>query len=150
MKYYLIVFAALFSFHISHGQIVKNGDPEAIEQILQNAADFSKHVMAGNVDGIVASYTDDAKIFPNGGKILDGTNIERYWTPREGYKTVFHKISPEEVTVINDTAYDYGYYEGATENPDGQVSKWAGKYVIVWKKTDTQWKMYLDIWNTTK
>lgn len=150
MKIILTTLIALFGFQVCHSQIKKNGDPKAIDQILDNVGSFSKYVMAGDVEKIMASYTDDGKIFPNGSNILSGDNIERYWTPREGYTTTHHKVFPEEVTVVGNTAYDYGYYEGATKSPDGQISKWGGKYVIVWKKTGTDWKMYLDIWNSTK
>jgi len=30
------------------------------------------------------------------------------------------------------------------------LSSWKGKYVIVWKKVDSKWKMHLDIWNSVK
>lgn len=148
MKRILITLIVLFSFQLSHGQITKNGNPKAIDQILVNVASFSKYVMAGDVEKITASYTEGAKIFPNRSKILSGESIANYWTPRAGYTTTHHKISPEEITIIGNTAYDYGYYEGATKNPNGQTSKWAGKYVIVWKKVGNDWKMYLDIWNS--
>ena len=30
---------------------------------------------------------------------------------------------------------------------DNKEVSWHGKYTIVWKKTDGEWKIYLDIWN---
>ena len=28
----------------------------------------------------------------------------------------------------------YGYYKGKTEQKDGEISSWKGKYLVVWKK----------------
>ena len=98
---------------------------------------------------IGASYTKDAKIFPQRGKIIEGVaDIINYWTLPEGVKTMNHKITPSEITIVGDTAYDYGYYQGETLQANGEKSAWKGKYVIVWKRVGAEWKMYLDIWNS--
>ncbi len=118
------------------------------EAILSAANSFSKAVMAGNIDGIMAGYSTDAKIFPNNLAILEGEDLKSYWTPRNnGYKTIHHKITPTEVKFFGDYAHDYGHYEGKTQRPDGSINEWKGKYVVIWKKEEGQWKMYLDIWN---
>jgi ketosteroid isomerase-like protein len=57
-------------------------------------------------------------------------------------------ITPVEIKVNGDFAYDYGYYEGETLFTNGRSSRWIGKYVIVWKKENGKWKIYLDIWNS--
>ncbi|WP_075343037.1 YybH family protein [Tenacibaculum agarivorans] len=127
-----------------------NGKKTDIDEILKNTRQFSSFVVASNYQKIADSYTKDAKIFPNRTKILSGNDIINYWTLPEGIATVFHKITQEEITIVDETAYDYGYYEGKTKHKDGRISSWKGKYVIVWKKVDDQWKMYLDIWNSVK
>ncbi|WP_046755678.1 YybH family protein [Kordia jejudonensis] len=120
-----------------------------VEQIQQLAKDFSSYVNSSNYEMIGASYTKDAKIFPQRGKIISGrTAIVKYWTLPEGFQTKNHKITPSEITVVEDTAYDYGHYEGTTVKADGEESSWKGKYIIVWKRVDGKWKMYLDIWNS--
>ncbi|MEM9982092.1 MAG: DUF4440 domain-containing protein [Bacteroidota bacterium] len=127
---------------------VLQGDQEDINQILKNTEKFSTFVINADYAGIASAYTADAKIFPNHTEILEGKDIITYWTLPEGVRTTYHKITQSEITVVNDTAYDYGYYEGKTTHKDGRVSSWQGKYVIVWKKVDNDWKMYLDIWNS--
>lgn len=150
MKYKLLIvlFLAL-SFKYLQGQTL-NGNKDDIQTILKNTEDFSKYVMASDYDKIATSYTEDAKIFPNSTLILEGEDIIKYWTLPEGISTSYHKITQTEITIIEDTAYDYGYYEGKTKHKDGGESSWKGKYVIVWKKVDGDWKMYLDIWNSVK
>lgn len=126
------------------------GSKQDIDQILQNVKSFSKHVMNADFEMIGASYTDDAKIFPNNTLIIAGKeDIINYWTHPEDVSIVYHEIIPSEIKVNGDEAYDYGYYKGRTKRPDGQKVSWEGKYVIVWRKVNGQWKIYLDIWNST-
>lgn len=138
-----------FCFLSSYAQT----DSAAAEQIIrQNIADFSKQLMAGNYDAVVDAYTEDAKIFPGRTDILQGSDaIRNYWTPpaERKSKLIYHKIMPEELKIMGNEAYDWGYYEGKTLREDGSESYWKGKYVIVWKETKPGvWKMYLDIWNS--
>ena len=73
--------------------------------------------------------------------------MKSYWTIPEDVKILHHKVTPSEIIIENDTAYDYGYYEGKTLTKDKKEVSWQGKYIIVWKKIDREWKIYLDIWN---
>ena len=122
--------------------------------ILKNIQAFSQALMTQDYDAVVNAYTDDAKIFPGGTKILAGKEaIRKYWTPPAGSqrKMTYHKITPEEITIIGKEAYDYGYYEGKSSNGEGQESSFKGKYVITWKEVERDvWKMYLDIWNSVR
>jgi len=143
----LLLLCCLFS-SVSFGQKLE-GKKKDIDQILNNIATFSQHVMNADYDKIAAAYTSDGKIFPGNQDILSGTErIKKYWIQPEGVSTSYHKITPEEIKVIKGHAYDYGYYEGKTKRKDGSEVSWKGKYVIVWKKEKGQWKMLLDIWNT--
>lgn len=128
------------------------GDTSEIKKILNNISLFSEFVMAADIESIGNAYTEDAKIFVNNRDIIEGRElIKKYWTPGEGFKTTYHKIYPEEIVIKGgDTAYDYGRYEGKTLTPKGEEVGWKGKYVIVWKKVEDDWKIYLDIWNRTE
>lgn len=127
------------------------GDKQEIKNILNNIASFSESVVAGDDAAIAAAYTEDAKIFPNNRDIIAGqSKIQTYWVSEEGYAVTHHKITPSEIKILGDEAYDYGYYEGTSQGPDGKPATWRGKYVIVWKKIDGEWKIYLDIWNNIR
>ena len=124
------------------------GNKDDIDKILSNTKDFSNFVMNSDYESIGRAYTEDAKIFPNNTEILKGREaIIKYWTLPEGVQTKYHKVNPEEIKILGNEAYDYGYYEGTTLRANGTESKWKGKYVIIWRKIDQQWKIYLDIWN---
>jgi len=124
------------------------GKEKDIQQILKNIANFSQFYMNGEHQKLADCYTTDGKIFPNNRDIMEGTKtLDQYWTVPEDVKVLHHKVTPSEIRIVKKTAYDYGYYEGKTQAPDGTVSSWGGKYVIVWKKVGKEWKIYLDIWN---
>ena len=123
------------------------GESSEIKSILANIEGFSKAVVAGDHQSIGYAYTQDGKIFPGNKKIIAGKEaVTRYWQNAVG-GIIYHKILPEEIKIIGNEAYDYGYYEGITRRDSGEEISWKGKYVIVWKKVDGDWKIYLDIWN---
>ncbi len=147
----LFLLAALFAFQCSTNRpnAVQTANAERI--IRQNTAAFSQDLVAGNFEAVTQAYASDAKIFPPGLDILHKHEaIRKYWTPpadRES-RTVHHLVTPQEIQVNGDFAYDWGYYEGRTRKGDGTEQDWRGKYVIVWKQVKPGvWKIYLDAWN---
>jgi ketosteroid isomerase-like protein len=117
--------------------------------ILKNTKAFSEAYMNADAEAISRFYTEDAKIFPGNSDIISGRQaIKERWKFAEGVKDLYHKVTPSEINIIDKYAYDYGYYEGSLTTKKGKVNPFKGKYVIVWKKVDTDWKIYLDIWNS--
>ncbi|MBR9923052.1 MAG: DUF4440 domain-containing protein [Bacteroidetes bacterium] len=124
------------------------GMRDDIDEILEAIEDFSRFYVMADYESLANSYTTDGKIFPNNVDIIEGREaIKKRWELPKGVRVTRHEINPLEINIVEDTAYDYGYYEGTTLNADGSEVSWKGKYVIVWKKTDEGWKIYLDIWN---
>ena len=124
------------------------GSKIEIAQILSNTKKFSSYVMNDDYEKIGASYTANAKIFPNRTKIIEGTDaIINYWKHPQDISITYHKITQSEIKILGEEAYDYGYYEGETTKSNGDIISWKGKYVIIWRKVNDEWKMYLDIWN---
>ncbi len=148
-KYAIIALLALSPF-ITYGQSLI-GDKAELDIILGNIKEFSAAVVASDVEKIGAAYTKDAKIFPSNVEIIHGRDaIMDYWTPNNSNRTKYHKLMPEEIKVIGDEAYDWGYYEGISVNKEGEESSWRGKYVVIWKKVDGEWLIYVDIWNRVR
>lgn len=52
-----------------------------------------------------------------------------------------------EVSESGDLAYDVGSYALGFDSESGRVND-NGKYVVVWKKVDGEWKAVVDIFNT--
>ena len=123
-------------------------DTSDIQAILAEISAFSESVMKADTTAIGQAYTVDAKIFPSNRDIISGREaIMSYWRQPKGFRITHHRIEPVEIKVYDNEAYDYGYYEGITLNPEGKESAWKGKYVILWRKVEGKWLIYLDIWN---
>lgn len=149
MKKLLPLFFLAISFS-TFAQTEMSADEKAIRE---NIAAFSEALMDGEFEKVVQSYSKDAKIFPQNMDIQHGEEaIRKYWTPPADskYITMYHHVTPQEIKIIGDEAYDWGYYEGQTKNlENGNINGWKGKYVITWKKQeDGEWKIYLDIWSS--
>lgn len=143
----LCVLLCCFTFNLFAQKYI--GEKKDIDQILSKVSAFSRHVMNSDYDSIALSYTADGKIFPNKSDIIEHRKeVRAWWVLPEGVRTSYHKVTPEEIKINGDDAYDYGYYEGRTRRRDGSESPFKGKYVIVWKKVNGEWKIYLDIWNS--
>ncbi|MBT8219881.1 MAG: DUF4440 domain-containing protein [Bacteroidia bacterium] len=121
----------------------------ARKEILGNIETFSAAYVNEDYDAMANAYTADGMIMPGGAGIIKGFEaIKERWVLKDGSQILSHKVHPEEIKFIgSDHAYDYGYYEVKTKFKNGNISDWKGKYVILWKKEDGQWKMFIDIWN---
>ncbi|NNJ89803.1 MAG: DUF4440 domain-containing protein [Eudoraea sp.] len=118
------------------------------ENLLTTMKEFSKAYMAGDYETIADAYTSDGKIFPTNAPIIEGKEaIKKRWILPEGTSILNHELQPEEINFLGNYAIDYGYYMGRSKAKDGKEADFKGKYVVVWKKIDAEWKMYLDIWN---
>ena len=116
--------------------------------IKSNIEAFSEALMNSDSAAIFEAYTQDGKIMPNNTPILEGESLRNYWAQgfRNGQVYFYHKVSPIEIKILGEYAYDYGYYEGESGS-DEKRSKWKGKYIIIWKYVEGDWKIHLDIWN---
>lgn len=143
----LILSLCLLVGSIGHGQSFY-GDKAEIDRILSQSKSFSAAYVRGDYDGMVSKYTTDGKIMPAGTAIIEGhESIRARWVLPEGDMVTRHVSSPSEIRILENYAYDFGYYEGETLKANGERQRWKGKYVIVWRKESDQWLMYIDIWN---
>lgn len=125
-----------------------SGNGADINIILDNIKEFSKAYVNADYDKLTKIYCIDGKMFPEGTDIVVGHNaIKKRWILPKGSSIQYHEISPKEIKIIDNYAYDYGYYKGASTTKKGETNSFNGKYVIVWRKEGSDWKIYLDIWN---
>jgi uncharacterized protein (TIGR02246 family) len=98
--------------------------------------------------GLSGLYTTNAQVFPTHSDIVRGKQaIEQFWKGviDSGVKGAVLKTL--EVERRGDTAYEVGTYSMTGEG--GKVVD-AGKYVVIWKRQEGQWKLHRDIWNTNR
>ena len=109
------------------------------------AAAFNK----GDAAAIAAMYTDDATVLPQGAPMVKGaTAIRDLWA---GVIKDFSdaKLATVEVHTMGEVmAYEIGTVTAKTKaNPPQDA---VGKYVVVWRRSGTTWKLAVDIFNFDK
>jgi ketosteroid isomerase-like protein len=114
-------------------------------------AQWSKTAGAGDLDGTVAYYTEDASVLaPNAPIASDKQSIRGAWASLLGSgASISWQATKVEVARSGDLAYIQGTYK-LTSKQDEQVNLVdRGKFVEVWKKqADGKWKVVTDIFNS--
>jgi uncharacterized protein (TIGR02246 family) len=103
----------------------------------------------GDFAGIASLYTDDATAFPPGSAMVKGSAaIGAMW------KSMAEQVSDPKVTTLDvkplgpSAAREIGTFSLKTKGPTPQEV--TGKYVVVWEKVGSDWKLAADIWNDGK
>lgn len=131
-------------------------DPQPVEddiQAIATVADaFVAAAIAGDVDTMVATYTDDASLMPPEMPAAEGSDAIRAW-----FEAFFEQMTIETFTldaaaveVAGDWAYRRGSFEmTAVPVGGGEAVLDAGKFVEIWRRGDDgAWRMAVDIWNS--
>jgi uncharacterized protein (TIGR02246 family) len=100
----------------------------------------------GDFAGVASLYTEDATAFPPGSSMVKGTAaIEAMW------KSMAEQVSDPKFTTLDvkalgpSAAREIGTFSLKTK--DSTPKEVTGKYVVVWEKIGTDWKLAADIWN---
>lgn len=103
-----------------------------------------------DVENAMRFFAPDAVLMPAHTPAIAGRQPIREWfeswLPNPDVSSSF---APEKIVVAasGDLAYDRGTYEFSMETPEGRIRD-VGKYLIVWKLIDGEWKAILDISNS--
>jgi uncharacterized protein (TIGR02246 family) len=101
----------------------------------------------GDGPGVAALYTDNAQLLPAQSGFVTGTQaIGEFWQGVFDSGIKGASLVTVEVESHGDTAYEVGTLE--LRGADGKVLD-RGKYVVIWKKQGTSWKLHRDIWTTS-
>ncbi len=103
----------------------------------------------GDWAGVASLYTDDATAFPPGSAMVTGSAaIGAMW------KGIAEQVSDPKVITLDvkplgpAAAREIGTFGLKTKGPTPQEV--TGKYVVVWEKVGSDWKLAADIWNDGK
>jgi uncharacterized protein (TIGR02246 family) len=103
---------------------------------------------AGDGAAIAALYTEDGQLLPPATTTITGRQgIAAYWQGAIGAGVKSATLKTTEAECHDDTAHEVGEYRLMTA--DGKVID-AGKYIVLWKRVEGQWKLHRDIWNTNR
>src|SRR5215475_4626395 len=103
----------------------------------------------GDFAGVASLYTVDATAFPPGSAMVQGrTAIAAMW------KGMAEQVSDPKVTTLDvkslgpSAPREIGTFSLKTKGPTPQEV--TGKYLVVWEKIGSDWKLAADIWNDGK
>ena len=104
----------------------------------------------GDAEGAAHFYTRGGKLlFPNAPIAIGHDAVAGMWKHLLGLPNVRLHFGPTviEVAASGDLAYDQGTYTLSFDGAKGRIED-RGKYVVVWKKEDGEWRAALDILNS--
>jgi uncharacterized protein (TIGR02246 family) len=111
---------------------------------------FEDAVRAQDPDRIASLYTGNAVALPPDGPIVRGQDgIRHLWSSvikDMGLRDVALKTIDLEVQ--DDSACEVGQATLTLDPPGGQRATVNVKYVVVWQRFGSQWRLHRDIWNT--
>lgn len=106
---------------------------------------FEAAARSQDLDGLAALYTGDAMVLPPDGPIVKGRpDIKQMWG------MVAQQLGLKEVR-LRTVSFER---EGSLGHEVGEATLAVAtgtlvvKYMVVWKKTDGQWRIHRDIWNS--
>jgi uncharacterized protein (TIGR02246 family) len=101
----------------------------------------------GDAAGLAALYTENGQLLPPNSDFVTGRQaIQAFWQGAMDMGIKSAKLEIVEVEGHGDTAIEVSKYTLSGEA--GQVLD-TGKYIIIWKQVDGQWKLHRDIFNSS-
>jgi uncharacterized protein (TIGR02246 family) len=97
---------------------------------------------------LASFYTEDASLMPPNQPLVKGRpNIEAYWRGAFEQGVANLQLKPVESAISGAMGFEAGTATVTVKTPGG-VIKDTSKYVVVFRRTDTGWKMAYDIYNS--
>ncbi len=135
----------LISFALVMAGCYQNA-PEADSSVITDrSTQWETMLNEQDIDGLVALYTDDARIMPPNGVMKTGKAAVR----EEFGAMIDANLGGELNTLEAKVAGDIGYRVGTYNLNANGVPVDTGKYIEVWHRgSDGEWRIASDIWNS--
>jgi uncharacterized protein (TIGR02246 family) len=124
--------------------------PSDEDAIRGQVARWLQLIQSKNAEGIAKLYAEDGAVMPPNGPMGQGrAAIQQTWASMMSTPGFNLSFAPEQIVVSSsgDMALDRGTYR-LTIAPSGKAQNDTGKYVVVWRKVDGEWKAAADIFNS--
>jgi len=126
-------------------------DSAAIEQLNQSIQSFYDAVEAGDVEAVIALFSEDVIIMPNSVELSRGKEAAAaMWRRNAPYNFRIKDLETVELAASGDIAYKVNDYYWSVQL-EGQERRWhKTKNIHVWRKQpDGNWRLHVDIWNAS-
>ena len=124
-------------------------DSTKIRESIAAANDvFMAAFKQGDAAGLAALYTKDGQVLPPNGDFVSGQQaIQSFWQVIFDMGIKEAQMDIVEVEKQGDTAFEVSKFKLLGEG--GQVLD-EGKYIVVWKRDQGEWKLHRDIFNSSR
>ena len=103
----------------------------------------------GDAAAVAAMYADDAYVLPAGAPMVKGrTDIQNFWSQAMQQLGDVKCTALDVKPICRSGAREIGTCTFKTKGASPQDG--ALKYVVVWRKVNSQWLLNTDIWNMDK
>lgn len=101
----------------------------------------------GDAAGLAALYTENGQVLPPNSDFVTGKEaIQAFWQALSDMGIKEAKLEVVEVEGHGDTAIEVSKY--TLHGEEGQELD-KGKYIVIWKQEEGQWKLHRDIFNSS-
>ena len=102
----------------------------------------------GDAAGVAALYTEQGQLLPPNADFMIGREaIQAFWQGAMDMGIATAKIEILEVEEHGDTAIEVSTY---TLHAQDGTELDAGKFIVIWKRVEGEWKLHRDIFNSSK
>lgn len=107
-------------------------------------AEYAAAYNAKDAAKVAALYAEDALVMPPNEPMVKGRANIQARLQRELKEDVTLQLTPTESTISGSQAFEAG--TATVKLPDGRTEK--EKYLVVYKRVGSEWKIAFDIWNS--
>ncbi len=152
---FILLFASILIFSCKQQPKEASAEMEVTEEVVKDLTNeiveanqvFITHFNNHDGAAIGQLYTENGRLFPTNSPVIEGREaIGSFWSGIFELGINSAELTTVHVESYDDTAVEEGAYKlfGADNS---QLDE--GKYIIVWKNVDGQWKLDRDIFNTS-
>ncbi len=117
------------------------------EAIVAGNGNLMEAFNSGDAAGVAALYTAGGQLLPGNSDFVTGPQaIQEFWQGAMDMGINSVKLETIEVEGMGKSAYEVGKYQLFAEG-DQMLDQ--GKYIVIWKQVEGEWKLHRDIWNTS-
>jgi uncharacterized protein (TIGR02246 family) len=121
--------------------------PDARSAIVAGNRAFAAALKKGDSTAIAAMYAPKAKVLPPNSTAVGGREgIRRFWQGAMDAGVKSATLTTVDVETEGDLAVETGRF--VLFGADGKKLD-SGKYIVVWKRSKGEWKLFRDIWNSS-
>jgi len=111
--------------------------------------EWAQHWNAGELEGVIAAYADDAVYLPPHHEAVHGRDaIREYVKAPLGRGVSDLAFSVTYIKQQGQIAWDVGTYRMSIPQTDGTKKEDRGKYLTVWRREGNKWLIVADAWSS--